>query len=123
MGDKVRQFEDLDAWNEAKAAVVAVYRLTSHTSIARDFALKDQVQRAAVSMMSNIAEGFERLSKAEKRHLYSVARASAGEARSLLYVIAEVYPETEDQARTLQGQIVRTGKLITGLIRSTESRQ
>lgn len=74
-------------------------------------------------MMSNIAEGFERLSKAEKRHLYSVARASAGEARSLLYVIAEVYLETEDQARTLQGQIVRTGKLITGLIRSTESRQ
>jgi four helix bundle protein len=123
MGDGVKQFEDLDAWTEAKRAVVLIYRLTGGAGLARDFGLKDQLQRAAVSVMSNIAEGFERNSKAEKRHFYSIARASSGEVRSLLYIVEAIYTNLAPDVAGLRNQIVKTGKLITGLIKSTEARE
>jgi len=56
----VKQFEDLEVWQEARRLTQAIYRLTKVERFAKDFALRDQIQRAAVSVMSNIAEGFER---------------------------------------------------------------
>ncbi|MEI6535593.1 MAG: four helix bundle protein [Verrucomicrobiaceae bacterium] len=123
MADRVKQFEDLDAWQEAKQGVVLVYRLTANTVLGKDFGLKDQLQRAAVSVMSNIAEGFERTSMAEKRHFYCIARASAGEVRSLLYIIEEIHSHLDTEVRALRNHIMKAGKLITGLIKSTEARQ
>jgi four helix bundle protein len=122
MGDGIAQFEDLEAWKEARRLVAGVYRLTAMDGLSRDFGIKDQIQRAAVSMMNNIAEGFERTSKAEKRHFYSIARASCGETRSLLYVIEDLFPAAQDSAKCLRHQAIKAGKLVTGLIRSTESR-
>ncbi len=72
--------------------------------------------------MSNLAEGFERKGRGEKLHLYNVARGSSAEVRSLLYVIQDNYEELSEDAVALQAQAVRVGKLVTGLIRSTESR-
>jgi four helix bundle protein len=63
----MKTFEELEAWKEAKALAVSVYRITREKPLSSDFSLRDQIQRSAVSIMSNIAEGFERLHKLEKK--------------------------------------------------------
>jgi len=85
-------FENLDAWQSARELVQAVYGMTRDNDLSKDYGLRDQIQRAAVSTMSNIAEGFERIGAVEKAHFYNIARASAGEVRSLIYVIEDTYP-------------------------------
>jgi len=84
-------FEDLDAWKKSRKLVSAIYTLTRDAALSRDFGLCGQIQRAAVSVMSNVAEGFERTHTAEKLQAYNVARASCGEVRSLAYVIEDNY--------------------------------
>ena len=118
----ILKFEDLDAWGLARALVRETYQLTRKPGLDRDFGLSGQLQRAAVSIMSNIAEGFERKHKAEKSQAYNVARASCGEARSLLYVVGDVYPEYQSEADRLRLAAERVGKCITGLISSTAQR-
>lgn len=100
-----------------------IYSLTREDVIVRDFGLCGQVQRAGVSSMSNIAEGFERQHVQEKIQFYSVARGSNAEVRSLTYVIEDNYPSLSAQAGRLREKSVQSGKLLTGLIRSTESRR
>ncbi len=82
----VRRFEDLEAWQTARRLARLVYRLTANASFARDFGLKDQIQRAAVSVMSNIAEGFESLQNTQFVRYLGYAKASAGEVRAQLYI-------------------------------------
>lgn len=84
-----KKFEDLEAWRKARDLVNMIYDMTQESSLARDFGLKDQIQRAAVSIMSNLAEGFDRTHQAEKLQYYRIARASAGEVRSLLYILGD----------------------------------
>ena len=122
MEDRSMQFEDLDAWQQAKRLVVGIYEMTSRQGLAQDFGIKNQIQRSAVSIMSNIAEGFERISLNEKRQFYSIARASCGETRSLLHLIDELFPACRETVLQLRQQAVQTGKLISGLLRSTEQR-
>jgi four helix bundle protein len=95
-----------------------IYDMTQQGPLAKDFGLRDQIQRAAVSIMSNIAEGFDRTHKAEKLQFYRVARASAGEVRSLLYILSDRQygnPELIQSAQELADEL---GKIIQGLIRS-----
>ena len=122
MEDRQMQFEDLDAWQHARNQVVAIYRPFDGEAAQRDFGLKGQLTRAAVSVMSNVAKDFERLNLKEKAHFYNIARASNGEVRSLLYVIADVYPALAEQARTAQQSTIKIGKPLSGLIRSTAAR-
>src|SRR5262245_43610043 len=82
----VKQFEDLHVWQEAREIVREVYKVTKQRGFIRDFSLKDQITRAAVSSMSNIAEGFERGTRKEFIQLLNVAKGSNGEVRSQLYV-------------------------------------
>jgi four helix bundle protein len=82
----VKQFEDLHVWQEARNLVSEVYRVTKLGTFRRDFSLRDQITRAAVSSMSNIAEGFERGSRREFMQFLNVAKGSTGEVRSQLYV-------------------------------------
>jgi len=119
---KIERFEDLDAWEKARTLVRDLYVLTRHTSLRRDFGLRDQLRRAAVSVMSNIAEGFERRHLGEKLQFYSVARASNGEVRSLLYVIEDNYTDCAADALQLRDDVAHIGRLVTGLIQSTEKR-
>ncbi|HKI69783.1 MAG TPA: four helix bundle protein, partial [Verrucomicrobiae bacterium] len=83
------KFEDLEAWKEARKLVKQVYDVTRSQDIARDFGVTGQIQRASVSIMSNIAEGFERIHVQEKLQFYNVARSSSAEVRSLTYVIED----------------------------------
>jgi four helix bundle protein len=116
------RFEDLESWERARDAVRKVYKMTRSKGLGRDFGLCAQIQRAAVSIMSNIAEGFERHHIPEKIQSYNVARASTGEVRSLRYVIEDSFPDSAAAAIALRQEIVSVGKLISGLMRSTEQR-
>jgi four helix bundle protein len=120
---KVEKFEDLDAWKEARKLVKQIYSLTCEYGIRRDFGLKDQIRRAGVSVMSNIAEGFERRHLPEKLQFYGVARASDAEVRSLLYVIEDNYPGCAVRATEMRLDATHVGRLLTGLIQSTEKRK
>ena len=117
------KFEDLDTWQEARTLVNRIYALTREPILARDYGLRDQIQRAAVSVMTNIAEGFERTGGPEKLHFYNIARASCGEVRSLLYVVKDNYPGSVGESVKLRDQAIKTGKLLSGLIASTKRQQ
>jgi len=82
----VERFEDLIARQRARELTRAVYATTRESGLARDYGLKDQLQRAAVTVMSNIAEGFERGGRKEFAQFLFIAKASCAEVRSLLYV-------------------------------------
>lgn len=118
----MESFEELEAWKAAREVVSSVYSLGKMDGLYGDFGLRNQLQRAAVSIMTNIAEGFERVHTPEKLQFYNVARGSAGELRSLLYVVEDNYPNISERAKTLRATVIRTGRLITGLIRSTRRR-
>lgn len=116
-------FEDLEAWQRARQLVNSLYAVTRVGSLSHDFRLCSQVQAAAVSIMSNIAEGFERSHLQEKIQFYNVARGSAGEVRSLLYVIADNFAEAAVEAERLRVETNNVGKLVTGLLNSTSRRR
>ena len=122
MADRIENIEQLEAWRTARELVRAVYGFFRRKPAALDFGLRDQVQRAAVSAMTNIAEGFERVHAAEKLQFYNVARASCGEVRSLSYVMLDASYRSEQEHTTLLEQVAQTGRLVSGLIRSTRAR-
>ena len=116
------KFEDLEAWKHARGLVTAVYKLTRRPGLDRDYGLSGQLQRASVSIMSNIAEGFERRHPAEKAQAYNVSRASCGEVKSLTYVVSDCYPEYGGESEDLRSRVEEVGRCLTGLITSTVER-
>jgi four helix bundle protein len=116
-------FEDLEAWQQARNLVNEIYSLTHENSgLSKDFALTGQVQRAAVSIMSNVAEGFERTHLPEKIRFYNIARGSTGEVRSLCNF--RQLPTISTGSRTSERQRkISVGKLVSGLLQSTERRK
>lgn len=117
------RFEDLKAWQTARQLVRVVYGVAKHADLLRDFGLRDQLQRAAVSVMTNIAEGFERTGVSEKAQFYNIARASCGEVRSLLYVVEDTIPALTDRVGELRNLTDDAGRLISGLMSSTQRRK
>ena len=83
---KIQRFEDIQAWQEARSLTKEIYTVSGSGQWAKDYALRDQIRRALISVMSNIAEGFERLTDAEFARFLSVAKASAIEVKAQLYV-------------------------------------
>jgi len=117
-----KSFEDLDAWKAARELAGEVYKLCRREPLVRDFGLCDQLRRASVSVMNNIAEGWESLHVAEKKQFYNWSRRSCGEVRSMTYVLLDnaFISSTEQQA--LRNLCIRTGKLVSGLIRALDQR-
>jgi four helix bundle protein len=115
-------FENTDAWKAARMLTNLVYSFTRREPLVRDFGLRDQLQRAAVSVMNNVAEGWESLHTLEKRQAYSYARRSCGEVRSMGYVLLDNKFISESEHAQLAAICVRTGKLVSGLIRSLGDR-
>ena len=116
-------FEDLESWQKARQIVRKIYELTRANELCRDFGMRGQLQRASVSIMSNIAEGFERKHLQEKLQFYNVARGSTAEVRSLSYVIEDNFPQLASASAAMRQEIVVVGKLVSGLLRSTEGRK
>ncbi len=115
---RVERFEDLIAWQKARALTSAIYRVTNQGAFARDFGLKNQICRAAVSVMSNIAEGFERNRPAEFHQFLSIAKASCGEVRSQLYVALDAGYLNQDLFDAMRSQAEEVSR-ITGGLRSS----
>jgi len=114
----VSRFEDLQAWQEARKLVSMVYKFTASGLLAKDYGVRDQIQRAAVSAMTNIAEGFDCESKAEFARFLGFARRSAVEVQSLLYTAYDIGYLTEAQLKEHYEQARITKALIGGLKRS-----
>lgn len=93
----ITRFEEIEAWKTARELTRMVYSLTEQGSFARDYGLKNQIQRAAVSVMSNIAEGFESRTQAQFLDYLGHAKASAGEVRCQLYVALDLNYMTDEQ--------------------------
>jgi four helix bundle protein len=122
MADRINNFEQLEAWRTARELVRQGYFVFRRSPASKDFGLKDQFQRAAVSAMTNIAEGFERVHSAEKLQFYNIARASCGEVRSLSYVMIDAGYISAQEHEQILAHVAQTGKLVSGLIRSTRAR-
>ena len=86
----ISKFEELIAWQKSRELVTAIYKVTNGKEFSRDFGLRDQIQRAAVSIMSNIAEGFERAGRAEFHQFLVIAKGSCAEVRSQLYIALDI---------------------------------
>jgi four helix bundle protein len=114
----ISRFEDIEGWQEARKLVKMIYKLTGAGAFAKDFGLRDQIQRAAVSAMTNIAEGFDCDSKVEFARFLGIARRSAVEVQSLLYAAFDVQYITEAQLREHYEQARATKALIGGFKRS-----
>jgi four helix bundle protein len=115
MTNRVERFEDLVAWQKARALTRAIYETTRQGGFAKDFGLSSQIQRAAVSVMSNIAEGFERGSHGEFHQFLSVAKASCGELRSQLYVALDIGYLDQTRFDTLLADAQEVARIIGGL--------
>jgi len=112
-----KKFEDLEIWQDARILVSKIYKTTSKTKFSKDYGLKDQIQRAAVSIMNNIAEGFEREGNAEFIRFLSISKGSAGEVRSLLYVAKDLGYINDEEFQFLFNSSLQLIKRISKLIR------
>lgn len=111
----IKKFEDIVAWQEARKLVANIYKLTNTGALAKDYGLRDQLQRAAVSAMTNIAEGFDCESKLEFARFLGIARRSAVEVQSLLYAALDVRYIDEPIFKEHYQQAEKTKALIGGL--------
>ena len=111
----ITKFEDLIAWQEARTLVKMVYKLTSDGLFSKDFGMRDQIQRASVSAMTNIAEGFDCESTAEFARFLGFARRSAVEVQSLLYAALDVEYIKQEVFKSHYEQAKKCKALIGGL--------
>ena len=111
----IQRFEDLEAWKIARELTKNIYALTRSASFSRDFGLCDQICRSSVSIMSNVAEGFERDGDREFANFLSIAKGSAGETRSLLYVALDQQYITEADFLTVSTRAIENSRVISGL--------
>lgn len=114
---KVERFEDLDAWKVARELANLIYTFGRESGLSKDYAFKDQIQRAAVSVMNNIAEGFERGSNKDFAKFLFIARGSAGEVRSMLYLALDQKHLSAEQFKEAHDLCVRASQLCWGLIK------
>ena len=117
---KINRFEDLIAWQKSRELCKNIYRITKAEPFAKDFGLIKQIRGAAVSAMSNIAEGFERGRKAEFHQFLSIAKGSNGEVRSQLYVVLDSEYISETEFEFLLQITEEAGRVINGLRASIE---
>jgi four helix bundle protein len=112
---RIERFEDLIAWQKARDLTRVIYQVTQQGAFARDLGLARQMQRAAVSVMANIAEGFERGGRGEFHQFLSTAKASCAEVRSHLYVALDVGYVDETMFSQLLAKAQEVARIVGGL--------
>ena len=120
---KIRRFEDLIAWQKARELTRAVYEITGQKGFAKDFGLSGQIQRASVSIMSNIAEGFERNRRSEFHQFLSIAKGSCAEVRSHVYVAIDAHYIDESQFSVLMQKAEEVARIMGALRKSVETQR
>ena len=114
---KIQRFEDLEAWQISRELTNQIYTITKKESICRDFGFVDQIRRAAISIMNNIAEGFERGTNIDFAKYIFIARGSAGEVRSMLYVALDQDYLAKETFKQCHELCIRCSQLCWGLIK------
>jgi len=114
---RIKRFEDIKAWQKARALVRDIYEVTSKGNFAKDYSLKDQIRRASISVMSNIAEGFSRQTDREFIQFLHVAKGSTSEVQSQLYVALDLKYISEATFKELHELLEETIRLISGFVR------
>jgi len=118
---KVISFEDLQVWKDSRILVKSIYQLTSDGKFSKDFGLREQIQRASVSIMNNIAEGFERNNNKEYIKFLGYSKGSAGEVRSMLYVATDLGYILQDSFNTLYQMAINIITQLSNFIKYLKS--
>jgi four helix bundle protein len=114
--NRIEKFEDIIAWQKARVLTREVYKCTRSGQFSKDYGLKDQIQRASVSTMANVAEGFERGGDKEFLQFLSTSKGSCGEVKSHLYVALDQEYLTPASFDQLYGQASEVGRLLSGFM-------
>ena len=114
---KIERFEDIEAWRFGRDLTKSIYEVTATGAFAKDFALSNQIRRASVSIMSNIAEGFERDGNKEFLQFLSTAKGSCGEVRAQLYVALDQNYIHQEQFTALSRKAIETSRTIFGFMK------
>lgn len=112
---KIEKFEEIISWQKAKLLTLEIYKILEYH---KDFNFKNQIQSAVISIMNNIAEGFERRTNKEFVQFLYIAKGSAGEVRSMLYLAKDLNYITEEQFKRLYDEIIIISKLISNFIKT-----
>lgn len=119
---KFSSFEEIISWQKSRELNVIIYKVTNSNDLfSKDFGLRDQIRRASVSISSNIAEGFERQTTKEFIRFLYIAKASAGEVRSQLYLALDIKYISKNEFDELKLKINEVSKLISGLLKYLHS--
>jgi len=113
---KIERFEDLTSWQKARELNRLLYRVSKSAAFAKDFGLRDQIRRASISVMSNIAEGFERGGDKEFIQFLSNAKGSCGEIRAQLYAALDESYISQQEFDELSNLCVDVSRLIAGMM-------
>jgi four helix bundle protein len=119
----MERFEDIVAWQKARELTAEIYRCSQQERLRKDFALRDQMVSAAISIMANIAEGFERGRLSEFHQFLSVSKASCAELRSHLYVALDAGYLTAEEFEALRLKAGEVGRILGGLRQSVERKR
>jgi len=119
---KIEKFEDLICWQKSRSFVREIYNTTSGDNFRKDFALKDQTRRASISVMLNIAEGFGRRTRKEFKYFLFISHGSVAEVQSCLYIANDLEYISKDLFNKLYGDANEISKIISGLIKSLNSK-
>jgi four helix bundle protein len=112
---KIERFEDIVGWQKAFSLAQIIYTIFSDC---KDYAFKNQIQRAVVSIMNNIAEGFERKTNNEFRQFLYIAKGSCGETRSMIYLAKSLKYISDENASIIFKKSVEVSKILSGLIKT-----
>src|SRR3989338_925214 len=112
---KIEKFEDIISWKKAGELTISIYKEFKNC---RDFSFIDQIQRAAISIMNNIAEGFERRTNKEFVNFLFIAKGSCGEVRSMLYLATELEYLSKEKFTNFCNLSLEISRLISGLIKT-----
>lgn len=112
---KIEKFEDIIAWQKAEELTLLIYKAFKNS---KDYSFRDQIQRASVSVMNNIAEGFERKGNKEFKHFLFIAKGSCGEVRSMLYLALNLEYINKEHYEKYYNLSVEISKILSGLIKT-----
>ena len=118
---KIKTFKDLNVWKEGHILVLGIYKITELFPKEELFGLIDQMRRSAVSITSNIAEGFSRQGIKEKLQFYYISKGSLTELYNQILIAKDIKLVNNKSFEGIENQIIKVGKILTGLIRSTKN--
>jgi len=114
---KIEKFEEIISWQKGKELTITIYSVFKNC---KDFSFKNQIERASVSVMNNIAEGFERRTNKELRNFLFIAKGSAGEVRSMLNLGLELGYIQKEDFKKMYNLTIEISRLLSGLIKALD---